>query len=82
MYFNCNNVNPLNVKVGDVVEFIRFKEYEGNVEYCDKLKGVVEEIGRRWFRVYVKCRLGGYFTCVHFVDTYKGGKKMCYRVVE
>ncbi len=81
MLFNTENVNILGIKKGDIVEITKFGEYDGNTEYCVKIKAPVVQVSGRWFRVFVKCRLGGYFTCINFVDTYMGGKKLCYRVI-
>lgn len=81
MFFNTEKINLLGIKEGDIVEIIKFGEYDGNTEYSVNIKAPVVQVSRRWFRVFVKCRLGGYFTCVHFADTYNGGKKLCYRVI-
>lgn len=82
MFFNIDNVNLLGIKKGDIVEIIKFGEYDGNTSYCVKIKAMVVQVSRRWFRVFIKCKLGGYFTCVNFVDTYDGGKKLCYKVIK
>lgn len=83
MLFNVGCMNVLGIRSGDIVEIIMDEEceiFEGRT--ARKIRAVVAETGKRWFRVYVKCRKGGYYTCVNYVSTYMSGKKLIYKVIK
>lgn len=80
MFFEISNLNIINIKKGQIVEIMRESD-EGTKGDVKIIRGVVVETSKRWFRVYVKSFLGGYYTCVHYVDTYMNGKKLRYRVI-
>ncbi len=83
MLFNVGCMNVLGIRSGDIVEIIMDAECEISKDRAArKIRAVVVETAKRWFRVYVKCRKGGYFTCVNYVATYMSGKRLIYKVIK
>lgn len=83
MLFNVECMNVLGIRRGDVVEIIMDTECEIFEDKASrKIRAVVVETAKRWFRIYVKVKKGGYFTCVNYVSTYMSGKKLKYKVIK